>query len=365
MAKSISRRDFLRKAGGALAGSTLLSGFPSLIFPNRNEKLGVALVGLGSYSSGQLAPALQETEHCELRGIVTGSPDKIPEWQREYDIPEGNIYNYDTMPDIANNDDIDVVYIVLPPGLHAEYSIIGAEAGKQVWCEKPMAMNVEECQSMIDAADKNGVKLAIGYRLQHEPNNQTVIEYAEDEPYGSIEEINSGAGYDGSHDSDSWRRDAELGGGALYDMGVYPINAARYAAGREPVAVRGRQWSERDIYDEVDEFTEFELRFDNGLRAFGETAFGDSSNYLEVNCAEGWYRLEPFQTYSGVEGETSDGNDLEPCDCNQQALQMDDDAEAIMEDGELIAPGEDGLRDIRIVEAIMESSEKDEEWIEL
>lgn len=365
MSKKITRKEFLQTAGSALAGSSLLSGFPSLLIPRRNEKLGVALVGLGSYSSGQLAPALQETEHCELRGIVTGTPEKIPKWQKEYGISEGNIYNYDTMPEIANNDDIDVVYIVLPPGLHAEYSIVGAEAGKHVWCEKPMAMDVEECGSMIDAADKNGVKLAIGYRLQHEPNNQKIMHYGEEETYGAIEQIRSGAGYDGSHDSDSWRRDAELGGGALYDMGVYPINTARYTMGREPVAVRGRQWSDRDIYNEVDEFTTFELEFANGVRAHGETAFGESSNYLEVECSDGWYELEPFQTYTGVKGETSDGTELDPCDCNQQALQMDDDALAIRNNKELIAPGEDGLRDIAIVRAIMESSERNGEWVKL
>ncbi len=367
MAGNCSRRNFLRKAGGALAGGSLLSaiGFPSVIIPGKNEKLGVALVGLGRYSRGQLAPALQETEHCELRGIVTGSPSKIPKWRQRYDIPEGNVYNYETMPEIADNGDIDVVYIVLPPGLHAEYSIIGAEAGKHVWCEKPMAMNVEECRNMIDAADKNGVQLTVGYRMQHEPVTQTIIRYGEEEVYGAVQAVETGAGYNGRHGPDSWRRDAELGGGALYDMGVYPINGARYATGMEPVAVRGRQWSEREIYDEVDEFTEFELKFPDGVRAKGETSFGKSTNYLEVNCEDGWYKLKPFQSYSRVQGRTSDGKKLEPCQCNQQALQMDDDALAIKENKDPIVPGEEGFRDIRIVRAIMESSNKDREWIDL
>ncbi|MFW6157632.1 MAG: Gfo/Idh/MocA family oxidoreductase, partial [Balneolaceae bacterium] len=128
MGHNISRKDFIRKAGSTIAGASFISaaGFPSILIPKKQDKVGVALVGLGSYSTGQLAPALQETEYCELRGIVTGSPSKIPEWQERHDIPDSNVYNYETMPDIANNDDIDVIYIVLPPGLHAEYSIVGA-----------------------------------------------------------------------------------------------------------------------------------------------------------------------------------------------------------------------------------------------
>ncbi|NGP75088.1 Gfo/Idh/MocA family oxidoreductase [Balneolaceae bacterium YR4-1] len=371
---SISRKDFIRKAGLVFGGTGLVtSGFPSLLLSSSksktsngsNGKLGVALVGLGGYATGQLAPALQQTEHCELRGIVTGSPWKIPVWQDKYGIPDGNVYNYQTMSEIANNDDIDVIYIVLPPSMHAEYSIKAAETGKHVWCEKPMAMNEQECRSMIEAADNNGVQLTVGYRMQHEPNTQTIIRYGENETYGTVQSVRAGAGYNGRPGPDSWRDDAEMGGGALYDMGVYAINGARYATGLEPIAVRGRQWSERAVYSEVDEFTEFELRFPEGVTATGETSFGKSVNYLDVECTDGWYRLSPMQSYSGVQGETSDGTQLRPCGCNQQALQMDDDALAIKEGKAPIVPGEEGLRDIRIVRAIMESSENGQEWIEL
>jgi Predicted dehydrogenases and related proteins len=302
-----------------------------------------------------------------LRGIVTGTPAKIPRWQQEYDIPDANVYSYDTLPDIANNDDIDVVYIVTPTGVHARDAIKAANAGKHVWCEKPMAMDAEECRAMIDAAAANGVQLTIGYRLQHEPNNRAVMRYAEEETYGAVQEVQAGAGYNGAHPNpDDWRRDAELGGGALYDMGVYPINAARYAAGMEPVAVSGRTWSERDeMYSEVPEFAEFTLEFPDGVIAKGETSFGKSTNYLDVTCADGGYRLRPFQSYSGVQGETSDGTRLRPSGQDQQARQMDHDARALKEGSDPIVPGEEGLADIRIVNAIMESSEQDGARIEL
>ena len=365
MSDGTSRRTFLKQAGTVAAASTV--GGPSVLLPSRNEPLGVALCGLGSYATGQLAPGLQRTEHCELRGIVTGSPEKIPKWQRQYDIPDANVYSYETLPEIANNDALDVVYIVTPPGVHARDAITAAEAGKHVWCEKPMAMDAEECRAMIDAADTNGVQLTVGYRLQHEPNNRAVMRYAEGEPYGAVQRVETGAGYDGAHpDPDDWRRDAELGGGALYDMGVYPINAARYAVGREPIAVMGRTWSEREeMYGEVPEFAEFTLEFPDGVVAEGETSFGKSTNYLDVTYADGGCRLRPFQSYSGVQGTTSDGTRLTPSGRDQQARQMDNDARAIKHGTAPIAPGAEGLADIRVVNAIMESDEQDGARIEL
>jgi len=365
MNDSISRKKFLKQAGSALTIASI--GFPSIILPRKRGKLGVALVGLGRYAGGQLAPALQETEHCELRGIVTGTPSKIPEWQERYGIPDGNVYNYGNLHEVANNDDIDIIYIVTPPGVHARDSIVAAEAGKHVWCEKPMAMDEDECQAIIDAATKNRVQLTIGYRMQHEPNTQTIIRFGKEETYGAITAVETGAGYSGAHrDPEDWRRNPELGGGALYDMGVYPINAARFATGMEPIAVKGRQWSDRDeMYADVDEHTDFEMEFPNGVFAKGETSFGNSTNYITVECTDGWYRLSPMQSYTGVKGETSDGKELPPAGINQQARQMDNDALAIRENKDPIVPGEDGLADIRIVKAIMESSRKGGEWMKL
>ncbi|MGM0505915.1 MAG: Gfo/Idh/MocA family protein [Bacteroidota bacterium] len=363
MIRSITRRGFL--ATGTTLAAGVAAGFPSILLPKKKEKLGVALVGLGGYSRGRLAPGLQLTEHCELRGIVTGTPSKIPEWQERYGIPDRNVYSYDTMHEIANNDDIDVIYSVTPPGLHARDSIAGAEAGKHVWCEKPMTQTVEECQSIVDAARKNNVRLSIGYRMKHEPNTEMIIRFGQEETYGKVTSVRSGAGFRGSWEPDNWRVGSELGGGALYDMGVYAISAARYATGMEPVAVRGRQWSDRDLLSEVDEHTEFELEFPGGVRMVGETSFGESMNYLDVEAEEGSYHLRPFQSYSGVEGETSDGIELPPDPNHQQARQMDRDAVAIMEGEEMAAPGEDGLADIRIVEAIQESSRQGGEWLEL
>src|SRR5689334_17042564 len=143
--------------------------------PSGKTQLGVAPLGLGNYAETRLAPGLTKTRNCALRGIVTGTPAKVAVWQERYSITDRNVYDYASFPQIANNAEIDVVYVVVPTALHAQYAIAAAEAGKHVWCEKPMAMNAEECQRIIDACRANRVSLSIGYRMQHEPNTQTVI----------------------------------------------------------------------------------------------------------------------------------------------------------------------------------------------
>ncbi len=348
-----NRRSFIKQASVLALAATL----PKISFSSTKQNLGVALVGLGDYSTNILAPALQMTQYCHLAGIVTGSPHKIPFWQEKYNIKDANVYNYDNMRTIANNNVIDVIYIVLPTGLHSKYSIIAAQAGKHVWCEKPMARTVQECEAMIKACHQNKVRLAIGYRMQHEPNTQTIIKYAKTKPYGEIEAVIAEAGYFESQ-TNQWQQDKILGGGAMYDMGVYPLNAARYTTGEEPVAVLAAQHSTNrpEIYHEVDETTTFSLAFPSGAIARCKTSLGENLNYLRANCVKGWYELKPFQSYSGIKGKTSDGKLLNATIPNQQAKQMDDDALSIINQQPMLVPGEEGLRDIRIVEAIYRSA---------
>lgn len=352
----ISRRKFIGYSIAGMSGVAVGAyAFNKMSGTAKNKKFGVALVGLGYYSTDVLAPALQMTEHCYLSGIVTGTPSKIDRWQKRYNIPDKNVYNYQNFDTIANNQDIDVIYVVLPPSMHAEYSIRAANAGKHVWCEKPMAMTEEECRNMINASNKNKVKLSIGYRMQHEPNTQQIIKFGKEQTYGKIEQVTAAAGYYDSR-TDHWKQKKEMGGGAMYDMGVYPLNAARYSTGLEPVAVTARKSTNRpEIYTEVDETMEFDLEFPEGITAKCETSFGKRMNELEVNCSNGWYKLSPFQAYNGIRGVTSDKIKLNATIPNQQARQMDNDAMAVLNNRPVLVPGEEGLKDIKVVEAVYRS----------
>lgn len=358
-----NRRSFIRKTGLLLAVSSLpLSSF---LIRSSKKKLGVALVGLGYYSRDLLAPALQLTQHCELKGIVTGSPEKIPVWQKKYGIKDSNVYNYENMHEMANNNEIDVVYIVLPNTLHKKYAVIGANAGKHVWCEKPMAVTVKECEEIIDVCTKNNVQLTIGYRLQHEPVTQKIMKWSNSKPYGKIKSLKAEAGfYNSAYDPNHWKLHTELGGGAMFDMGVYPLNAVRYATGMEPIAVSAIQEKSRKVFT-ADETTIFNLEFPHGITAECKTTFAANINTMEVKCENGWYKVQPLQYYSGVAAETSDGKKLMPFKGNQQAKQMDDDALAILNSTKPIVPGEEGLLDIHVVEAIFESAKHGGKRIQL
>jgi glucose-fructose oxidoreductase len=351
-----TRRTFIKETLGSVAGLSLASaGFSNLLLPKQKKKLGVALVGLGYYSTDLLAPALQLTQHCSLTGIVTGTPDKEKKWQQQYNIPSKSIYNYKNFDSIANNSAIDIIYIVLPPSMHAEYVIKAANAGKHVWCEKPMAVTAAECKAMIEACNKNKVKLSIGYRMQHEPNTQRIIQFRKDKKYGDILQVTAAAGYFDSR-TDHWKQKKAMGGGSMYDMGVYPLNATRYVTGEEPIAVTAQQSTTRpEIYKEVDETMQFRLEFPGGIVADCETSFGKNMNSLNVRCNKGGYKLEPFQSYSGINGITTDGIKLNAAIPNQQAKQMDDDAMAIINNKPVIVPGEEGWKDIVVVEAIYRS----------
>ena len=348
----IQRRKFIKQAAiGAVVVTAAAAGIPQILTKKKKDRLGVALVGLGYYSTDLLAPALQLTKNCYLAGIVTGTPEKAERWKKQHNLPDKNIYNYDNFDRIADNPDIDVVYVVLPPFMHKEFSVRAANAGKHVWCEKPMAMTAAECEAMIKACADNKVKLTIGYRMQHEPNTQEIIGYGRNKTFGKVKLISVAAGYfDGR--SDHWKQNRAMGGGAMFDMGVYSLNAARYVTGEEPVAVLAQEKTTRpEIYSKADETTIFQLEFPSGALANCATSLGMNMNYLQVTAEQGWYKLEPFQSYSGIQGVSSKGA-LDLKIPNQQAKQMDDDALAIINNTTLIVPGEEGRRDIKVVEAI-------------
>jgi glucose-fructose oxidoreductase len=351
-----TRRDFIKKA---TVLSSVAAFSPNVFLAatqKPKDKLGIALVGLGYYSADLLAPALQATSHCELRGIVTGTSSKIGVWQKKYGIKDKNVYDYDNFDQIANNPDIDVIYVVLPPSLHREFTVRAAKAGKQVFCEKPMAPSVSDCEAMIKACADNKVNLAIGYRCQHDPNIQAYMQVGKEKPFGKVKMITSAAGYFEARTT-HWKQNKALGGGVMGDMGVYALQGARLATGEEPTHVTAQASTTRpDVYKDVEETMMFQLEFPSGALAACHSSYGINMNYLQVNYEKGWLKMEPASAYSGNKGSMSDGSIINFENKNQQAKQMDEDAFAILNKKTLLVPGEEGLRDIRIVEAIYKAA---------
>ena len=354
-----SRRHFVKSL--ALGSGGLIFSANALISATqrKKERLGVALVGLGYYSTDLLAPALQQTKNCYLAGIVTGTPAKAESWKKKYNIPDNNIYNYQNFDQVANNSDIDVVYVVLPPSMHEEYVIRAANAGKQVWCEKPMAVTEKQCQSMIDACRKNKRSLAIGYRLHHEPNTQEYRRIVQQKLLGDVKKLDCAAGYRDDR-TDHWKQKKEMAGGVMYDMGVYAIQGARLGTGMEPLSIVSAKTSTTrpDIYKNgLDETAIATLQFPGGVLANIKTSFGENVNFMNILCQKGEIRMAPYSGYDGLQGSSPLGAIKHSYQAPwQQAKQMDDDALSIMQGKPMLVPGEEGLRDIRIVEAIHRSA---------
>jgi predicted dehydrogenase len=314
------------------------------------EKLGIALVGLGSYATKELAPSLKKTDHCYLAGLVS-APDKVKKLKKKYDIPRQNIYTYENFDTIKDNPEIDIVYIVLPNSMHEEYVIRSAGAGKHVICEKPMAITVEQCDRMINACRQAGKMFSIGYRLHFEPYNQEMMRIGRDKPFGNIIKLTA---QHGMEKVKGWRINKNLaGGGPLMDLGIYCIQACRYTTGMEPVAVRARELlkTKPEKFQEVEEALAWQMEFPGGIIAECETSYTKGMDCLRVECTNGWAQLEPAFAYKGIKGKSSAGK-MKFKKVKQQAKQMDNFALAIKQNRLTSVPGEMGRQDVKILQAI-------------
>ncbi|MBO0330007.1 Gfo/Idh/MocA family protein [[Muricauda] lutisoli] len=368
--KTITRRNFNSLTVKGIGGAAFLSSAPFACAMGAHQdkkKLGIALVGLGSYSTYQLAPALQDTQYCYLAGIVTGTPEKEKIWADKYGIPEKNIYNYQNFDDIANNEDIDVVYVVLPNSLHAEFSIRAAKAGKHVICEKPMGMSVAECDAIINACEEAGVKLGMGYRLHSEPYTQQVKEFVREKTFGDILFVSADAAYRSTGNPNQWRLNKELsGGGALMNMGVYAVQSTIYGTGENPISVAAQEFSTRpEYFKETDETITAQFEFPSGAVGNITSSHNFNANAMYASGTSGWFRLQPANNYGPLSGVTSNGDEIKFPHESQQKLQMDDFARHVLFNEPNKAPGEMGKRDMMIVEAIYKSISNGGETIAL
>ena len=363
-----SRREFLQSMSAGVVGAALSGGLLQMSAgsvrsqetPGRN--LGFALAGLGMLSTNQIAPALQKTKHCRLAGIITGTPSKAEAWKTKYNIPEKNIYTYDTMHRLADNPDIDVVYVVTPNALHAEHTIKAAKAGKHVLCEKPMEVSARKCQEMIKACKKAGRKLAIGYRCQFEPHNRECMRLAREKVFGNLKIVEAGFGFrigdPAKFPHIKWRLEkAMAGGGALMDVGIYALQATRFITGEEPIVVSALETKTDPVkFKEVDETITWQFKFPGGVAAYCSTTYlvGGINRYTAY-CENGWFGLDPAYSYTGIKGRRSDNQTLSFDQIDQFAAEMDDFAQCIHNDKPSKVSGEEGLRDVRILMAIYES----------
>ena len=362
-----TRRRFLTRAGGGLAAAGALGALARRVFGQQvpeppGKKMGWAIVGLGSLSINQILPAFAKCEKSKVTALVSGHPDKAAKLALRYGVKPSSIYNYQNYDSLKDNPDVDVVYVVLPNGMHAEYTIRAHQAGKHVLSEKPMANTPAECEAMIAASRKAGKKLMVAYRCRYEPYNREMIRMAHDQELGPTKVLLADHGFN-IGDPTQWRLKKELaGGGSLMDIGIYSLQAARYVTGEEPTEIGAMMYSTPgdERFKEVEETINFQLRFPSGVLANCTSSYGYAGqNHYRVVATKGWFELEPATGYSGLRLRIRKGNATEERDLpvrDHFALEMDHMSECVMENKEPLTPGEEGLKDLRLMMAIYEAA---------
>src|SRR6187455_3259776 len=351
------RRQFLAQTA-ALATLPLISSLGSA--QASGKKLGIALCGLGSLSTNQIAPALQKTRNCRLAGIVTGTPSKAEEWKKKYGLSDKSVYSYETMSQMASNPDIDIVYVVTPNALHMDHTLAAAAAGKHVFCEKPLEISVARAQRMVDACKKAGKMLGVGYRSQFDPNHLECVRLAKEKVLGDVKFIDANVGF-AMGDPTQWRLKRDLaGGGSLMDVGIYCLQTTRMITGEDPVWINASEVKTDAVkFKEVDETVLWQAKFPSGVVSNSICTY--SANGLagfRAATTRGWFAMDPAYFYNNNRGRRSDGPEINLAAPDQFATELDDFADCIINKRPTKVPGEMGLADVKVLLAIYESIKK-------
>jgi predicted dehydrogenase len=324
------------------------------------RKVRYGVVGLGHIAQAAVLPAFAHARaNSQLTALVSDDPQKLKTLGRRYRVDQ--LFSYDEYGDCLRSGAIDAVYIALPNHLHCEYSVAAARAGIHILCEKPMAVTEKECRAMIQAAERAGIKLMIAYRLHFEEANMTAVKIVRSGKVGDPRFFASS--FSMQVRPDNIRTDKEKGGGTLYDIGIYCINAARYLFGTEPTEVFAFSSANKkdERFKEIDEMTSAVLRFPDGRLAEFTSSFGaaDVASYRVVGT-KGDMRLEqayeyvyPIDLYVTVKGKTRKQTFRKR---DQFAPELEYFSNCILNNRMPEPSGTEGIADVRIIEALYRSA---------
>jgi len=331
-----------------------------------DQRVGYAIVGLGHLALAEILPAFGQCKHAKPVALVSGDADKMSKVAKQYGIKPSSCYSYQTYDKLKDNPEVQVIYIVLPNAMHHEYTIRGAKAGKHILCEKPMADSVKECEEMIAACDKAGKKLMIAYRIQYEPLNRAAMKLVRARQYGQTKLIQMMNCQNQAHDQQWRHKKALAGGGSLPDVGLYCLNTTRFLLGEEPDEVFAYTYSTPgdDRFKEIEENVSFTLRFPSGVISQNMCGYGSfNAKSYAVHAETGTIKMDPAFPYKGLRQElvhAPNGKQVTEIPSNpdkqQFALEMDHMAECVRNNKTPYTPGEEGLQDQRIMEAIYKSA---------
>ncbi len=335
---------------------------PTLV-PGNPKKMRLALVGLGKLMVGEILPAIKLCSLCEVTALVTANADKGRAIADTLGLDHSRVMDYARISEMRSDETIDGLYIATPNALHARDTIAGLKAGKHVLCEKPLASTVLDAETMVNAAKESGRQLMTAYRVHYEPLNKEMKKMIKERKYGKPMFVAFDATLEVGK-KPQYRLDAKLaGGGSLFDIGIYALNTTRFLLGEEPVEVSAMQWNDPEDkrFDEVEQNIAFQLRFPSGCVANCTSSYGAArvSRY-RVICQKGWVGMEPATEYRGLKAEHCGDEERvmlkEPETVNQFAAQFDAFAKCVLENTPVETPGEEGLKDMRLMMKIYEAA---------
>lgn len=357
---NLSRREFSKLGAMGLAARML----PESYAQTGNRKIGYCVIGIGRIADHFLR-GVQQSSYSKITGFVSGHRDKAERFAAQYGVPKDSIYSYEDMDRMIDNKQIDAVYVALPNNMHAEYTIRSAKAGKHVLCEKPMSTTVADAEAMIAACKAANVKLMIAYRLHYEPFNLKAIQMIRNGDIGEVQTINGAFGFNCG--AGEWRLTRKYaGGGSLFDVGIYVVNACRYLTGEEPASFTAitSTLDHDGRFSEVEENVSWTMKFPSGILATGSSTYGTQMpGYFKVFGTKGWLGMNPAYNYDGLRLQANYWNAPHSApvvideanperDPKQFTREADHMSECILNNRTPTSPGEEGLRDMRYIKAI-------------
>lgn len=327
-----------------------------------SRRVGFALVGIGKLTAEELIPAARTSQDAYMAALVTGEEDKGEAFARAFGLTEQDVYSYADFEQLAHRDDVEAVYIVLPNNQHREFTERAAKMGKHVLCEKPLSTNAQDAQHMVDACRKAGVLLMTAYRCQYTPHHWAAREAVQGGKLGKVKLLDS-IHVQVEDDPTVWRLKQEYaGGGPLPDIGLYSLNILRFVLGQEPEWVFAAQHQPKGDprFKEVEESIGFTLGFPGGVIANALTSYAaHKTTTLRVLGEGGHLLMDPAFPYQGLKLQITDqAGTFEPTfpAYDQFGLEFDHFAQCIRSGKVPWTPGEEGVADHIVMDAIYESA---------
>lgn len=328
-----------------------------------DETVRLAVIGIGGFARKRALPGIAEGTYCETSMLVTSSPDRATDVAESFDVP--NVVDYDAFLAGDHADAYDGVYVATPNVFHGQYATAAAEFGKHVLCEKPLEITAERARDVVDACAEAGVTLMTAYRLQTEPTVRRTRELVREGVIGDVVQVHGGFTHPLLEHTgpDTWRLDPDLaGGGALVDLGVYPLNTIRFLLGCEPTGVYATTHSSGGPFANVDEHVAFQLEYEIGATASCTASFdAHARSALELVGTDGMIDIEsPFGGVVPQEVVVESGDirmEYTGPTVDEVREEFDYFGYCVLTGTDPEPDGEDGLADLRAIEAAYESAE--------